>query len=188
MIQKSGPQAGENATKYFNVQGKARGEDGKYACFGVLDFKLSKPAGKAEKVKALTLTLVQSVPRFANDGKIRFYLTGDTAAEITPREGSASPALKFDAASADGVGDQLKPRYPIGSGSFKTAETGRVDTFTLTLDADAQACLTEQREKGGTIRVVVVPDSDDVAATYAGATHPNEAIRPRLALDATAAK
>jgi hypothetical protein len=115
-------------------------------------------------------------------------LSADTETDVTPHEAPASPALKFDDSAADGLGNQLKPRYAVGSGSFTKEATGKVDRFTLTLDDDARAFVKGQMDKGGTIRLIVSPDSDDVAATYAGAAHPTMASRPILAIDAELAK
>jgi hypothetical protein len=40
----------------------------------VLAFELSKNGGQAGDVKTMSLRLVQCIPRFAKDGKVRFYL------------------------------------------------------------------------------------------------------------------
>jgi hypothetical protein len=188
MVQKTGPRGGDNGSKYFNIQGKQNGEDGKYASYGILEFAVPKPAAKVDRVKGMTLSLTQSVARFAKDGKVRFYLTTDTSTELGPRDESAIPTVKFDDSGPDAVGTQLSPRHPVGSGDFTKQETGRVDTFTLTLDDNAQAYLKGRMAEGGTIRLIVVPDSDDVAATYAGAGNLTPTTRPRLTIDVDLAK
>ena len=137
MIQKTGPRAGDNGTKYFNVQGKRSGERGKYAAFGVLEFIAPNSDVKHDtQVKGMTLTLVQSVPGFAKDGKIRFYLTTDTKTALASAQADAASTstLKFDDTAADSVGAALQTRYAIGAGAFKKHETGHTDSFTLTLD------------------------------------------------------
>jgi hypothetical protein len=188
MVQKTGPRGGDNASKYFNVQGKQSGGDGKFACFGVLEFAAPKAGPRAEAPKGMTLTLVQSLPRFAKDGKVRFYLTTDTRSELEPADGPAGRALKFDEAAADGLGNQLPPRHALGSGTFRKAETGHADSFSLALDDAARAYVKGQVDKGGTIRLIVVPDDDEVAATYSGAGAPTPASRPKLALEVGAAR
>src|SRR5262245_29062254 len=60
-IQPGGTRHGEAGRDYFNVEGK---ENGKYASFGVLVFDLPQSV-QDQKVNALTLTLVQTAPRFA---------------------------------------------------------------------------------------------------------------------------
>lgn len=69
-VQPTGPRTGEAGSKYLNVEGK--GND-KYASFGVLVFEIPAEV-KGKQVKSFTLTLVQSVPKFASDGAIRFFL------------------------------------------------------------------------------------------------------------------
>src|SRR5438105_1530494 len=72
-VQPSGPRPGEGGSKYFNIEGK---ENGKYASFGVLVFNIPREI-QDRNIKSLTLTLVQSIPRFAKDGAMRFLLAPD---------------------------------------------------------------------------------------------------------------
>jgi hypothetical protein len=72
-IQPGGPRAGENGSKYFSIECK---DNKQYASFGVLVFDIPKELPN-KKVKSLSLTLVQSIPRFAKDGAIRIYLAPD---------------------------------------------------------------------------------------------------------------
>ena len=76
--------------------------------------------------------LAQSVPRFAKDGGIKFFLAPD----LDPKA-----ELKFDAQTPDGVGGQIKPLHPLGSGAFKKVETGKTDSFSLVLDDVARDAL-----------------------------------------------
>jgi hypothetical protein len=172
-VMKTGPRAGNNGSNYFNIQGKASGEDGKYASFGVLDF----PAPKAGEVKGMTLTLVQSLAQFAKDGKVKFYLSADANPGPTA-------TLKFDAATPDGLAQQLLPRHPLGVGKFTKVKTGQADSFKLTLDDAGRAFLKGQLAGGKTIRLLVVPDDETVAATYFGAGNATPANRPKLTIDA----
>ena len=83
-IQPNGPRQGDAGSKYFNIEGK---DNEKYASFGVLVFEIPKEV-QDKKVKDMTLTLVQSIPKFAKDGAIRFFLAPDL---------DAPSDLKFDA-------------------------------------------------------------------------------------------
>jgi hypothetical protein len=105
-IQPPGPRTADAGSKYFNIEGK---DNEKYASFGVLIFEIPKEV-QDKKVKDLTLTLVQSIPKFAKDGAIRFFLAPDL---------DAPGDLKFDPNAPDGVGSQVKPLHALGSGSFK---------------------------------------------------------------------
>jgi hypothetical protein len=165
-IQPSGPRSGDAGSKYFNIQGK---DNEKYASFGVLVFDIPKEI-KDKKVKSVTLTFVQSVPKFAKDGAIRFFLAPDL---------DASKDLKFDANATDGVGDQIKPLHAQGSGNFKKIETGKTESFSLTVDDTAR----EQIGKGGKVCLVIVPADATVAATYFGANENDKEKSPRLMLD-----
>lgn len=165
-IQPNGPRTGESGTKYFNVEGK---ENDKYASFGVLIFDVPKDV-QGRKVKGMTLVLAQSVPRFAKNGAIKFFL----APEFDPKA-----ELKFVLNSSDGVGGQIKVLRPLGSGSFKKVENGKADAFRLMLDDAAR----EQIARGGKLCLVVVPADGAVAATYFGADEQSKEKSPRLTLE-----
>ena len=89
-----------------------------------------------KKIKSVTLTFVQSVPKFAKDGAIRFFLAPDL---------DATKDLKFDANATDGVGDQIKPLNALGSGNFKKIETGKTESFSLTVDDTAREQISDPR-------------------------------------------
>ena len=67
------------------------------------------------------------------------------------------------------LGNQLSPRYPAGSGTFTKKKTGEVDTFSLRVEGEGEMYLRGELNRKGKIRILMVPDSDDVAATYFGA-------------------
>ena len=165
-VQSSGPRSGDAGSKYFNIQGK---DSEKYASFGVLVFDIPKEI-QDKKIKNLTLTFVQSVPKFAKDGAIRFFLAPDL---------DATKDLKFDPTAPDGVGDQIKPLHALGSGNFKKVETGKTESFSLTVDDTARG----QIAKGGKLCLVIVPADATVAATYFGASETDKEKSPRLTLD-----
>lgn len=117
------------------------------------------------------MTLVQSITGFSKDGKVKFYLaTGEFDAG----------GLKFDPVGTNGLAAQIKSKHPLSTGEFKKAETGKADTFVLTLDEDARKVLSDRISKDKEVFLLVVPDDDDVAATFLGAGQENPAKRPRL--------
>jgi hypothetical protein len=137
----------------------------RYASFGLLAFELSKNGGQAADIKTLSLRLVQSLPRIAKDGKVRFYL-----AEPLDGRGDPLSGLMFVPKSPSGVGkDAFKARHLLGSETFKKVETGHADTFEFRPDAAGQDYLRDRLKAGGTILIVAVPDDEEVAATYFGA-------------------
>ena len=162
-IQPSGPRSGESGSKYLNVEGK---ENDKYASFGVLVFDVPKEV-QGRKLKGMTLVLAQSVPRFAKDGGIKFFLAPD----LDPKAD-----LKFDPNAPDGVGGQIKSLHSLGSGNFKKVENGKTDSFSLALDDVAR----EQLAKGGKLCLVIVPADASVAATYFGTDEKDKS--PKLTL------
>lgn len=163
-VQPGGPRSGDAGSKYLNIEGK---DNEKYASFAVLVFEIPKEA-RDKKVKSVTLTLVQSIPKFARDGAIRFFLA---------QELDAAGDLKFDADAPDGVGSQIKSLHPLGSGSFKKVETGKTESFSLTMDDT----LRDRLSKGGKLHLVIVPADAAVAATYFGAGEKENS--PKLMLD-----
>ena len=165
-VQPNGPRSGDAGSKYFNIQGK---DNEKYASFGVLVFDLPKDI-QDKKIKNLKLTFVQSIPKFAKDGAIRFFVAPDL---------DATKDLKFDPKTPDGVGSQIKSLLPIGSGDFKKIETGKTESFSLAVDDAARG----QIAKGGKLCLVIVPADGAVAATYFGANETDKEKSPRLTLD-----
>ncbi len=165
-VQPSGPRSGDAGSKYFNIEGK---DNEKYASYGVLVFDIPKEV-QDKKVKNLTLILVQSIPKFAKDGAIRFF----PAPDLDP-----NADLKFDPNAPDGVGSQIKPLHALGSGNFKKIETGKTESFSLTVDETARG----QIGKGGKLCLVIVPADAAVAATYFGASETDKEKSPRLTLE-----
>ncbi len=165
-IQATGPRSGDGGSKYFNIQGK---DNEKYASFGVLIFEIPKEF-QNKRVKSVTLTLVQSIPKFAKDGAIRFFLAPYL---------DAAGDLKFDPTAPDGVGSQIKALHPLGSGNFKKIETGTTESFSLTVDN----AIRERIAKGGKLCLVIVPADAAVAATYFGANEDAKDKSPRLDLE-----
>jgi hypothetical protein len=165
-IQPTGPRAGDAGSKYFNIEGK---ENEKHKSFGVLVFEIPKEV-QGKTIKGLTLNLVQSIPKFAKDGGIKFLLAPDLSDE---------GELKFDPNASGGVGNQIRSLLPLGSGQFKRIETGKLDVFNLTVDDTVR----EWIAKGGKTCLVIIPSDGAVAATYFGATEGAKDKSPRLMID-----
>jgi hypothetical protein len=91
--------------------------------------------------------------------------------------------LKFDVKNAAGLAGQLAPLIELGSSAFKKVETGQVESFAFTLSDEAEAFLRSRLESDGKVRLVIVADDDDVAATYFGAGAETEENRPKLILE-----
>ena len=179
-VQAAGPRQGSGGSNYFNVQGKNKE---KYAGFGLLVFPLPKGDGNAD-VKTLTVSLVQSIPSFSADGKIKFYLAHPLDAEPSSLE-----KLKFDPAVAGGLAkDAFRSLQALGAGEFKKVVTGKSDSFVLVLDDMARDELRGLLKNGGSLHIVVAPADDDVAATYFGAGSETETNRPRIKLVGEAPK
>jgi hypothetical protein len=164
-VQSEGPRSGDAGKKYFNVQGKS---NERYASFGVLAFELPKDVN-GKRAKGLKLTLSESTPKFAKEGAVKVFLAPDFDPEAE---------LKFKADVEGGVGKQIEPLLPLGSGEFKSPEQGKATTFELKLDDKAR----DRIAKGGKVYLVVVPADDTVAATYFG-TEADADKRPRLTIE-----
>jgi hypothetical protein len=165
-VQPNGPRPGDAGSKYFNIQGK---DNEKYASFGVLVFDIPKEI-QDKRIKDVKLTFVQSIPSFAKDGAIRFFLAPDL---------DATQVLKFDLTTPDGVGSQIKSLLPLGSGDFKKIETGKSESFSLVVDDAVRGKIA----KGGKLCLVIVPADLTVAATYFGANETDKEKSPRLTLE-----
>src|SRR5206468_1326137 len=86
--------------------------------------------------------------------------------------------LKFDAKSPDGPGkDAFKAVHALGARTFTKVKTGQVNEFKLAPDEAGRGYLRGQLKASGPIVIVVVPDDEEVAATYFGAGSEPEANR-----------
>jgi hypothetical protein len=175
-VRPAGPRPGEERSRYLNVEGVKKD---RYASFGVLAFELPKGGDEAGDVEKLSLRLVQSIPQFAQDGKVRFFL-----AEPADRGTDSLAALKFEAGTTGGVSkDAFKALHALGSVTFQKVLTGHADTFQLKPDEAWQRYLRDRIKSNGTILIVAVPDDKEVAATFFGANAQPEENRPRLGID-----
>ena len=170
-VQPGGPRTGRAGALFFNIEGRKNGDGGKYASFGVVEFKTADLTEGDLKDGALTLTLTQDIAGFSADGPLKFYLARST---VDPR------AQKFDLATIDGLGAQVTMKDLIGSGAFKKRDSGKADAFPLKLDGAALAYLKGRAAKNEPIQIVIVPDDETVAATFLGAGSSDVSKRPRL--------
>jgi hypothetical protein len=135
----------------------------------VLIFEIPREA-QDKQVKSVTLTLVQSVASFSKDGTIRFFLAPDL---------NDIGDLKFDTNTSDGPGNRNMAFQAMGSGNFKKLETGKSDSFSLTVNDIAR----ERIAKGGKLYLVIVPADAAVAATYFAGNENARDKSPKLTLD-----
>ena len=71
----------------------------------------------------------------------------------------------------------------LGTATFAQGKTGDAQTIKLMPAADVEATLRDRLNKGETLRFVLAPGDDDVAATYFGAGHETEGNRPKLTIE-----
>jgi hypothetical protein len=89
-VQPNGPREGDVGSNYFEVEGKNKE---KYSSFGILIMEL--PEGDTQAfLNDLTITLVQSIPGFASDGKLKFYIGEPLDQPI--RTGQTDPKRETD--------------------------------------------------------------------------------------------
>lgn len=163
----SGPRPGPNGKRFCNIEGLNNGD---FASYGVADFD-SQAFGferKVANINGFYVALTQSNAAFTRDGPIKFWLTADTFADIQPAK---EPGVFFDTNDTGGLGKQLQPRVELGTADFLQGKSGQEDTFYFELPDDVKAYLVKVLNAGGVIRLLVTPEDDDVAATYAGFDH-----------------
>ncbi len=178
-VRPDGPRTGSSGKNFFNIEGN---NNGAFASFGVADFSASS-FGLTLPVADITgirLVLTEDRASFSAAGGINIWLTEDTTTSIDP---GTPPPLTWDATDLpNGLGAQLQPRYYLGSGIYTPTADGTIFENTLLLTPEAKSYLISQLNSGGTIRIVVSPADDAVAATYAGYSHSSLA-GPTLTLD-----
>jgi len=181
-VQPGGPRSGSNGKAFFNIEGPANGS---FASFGVVDFQLTADSSVSD-VSTLTLALTEANAAFTHAGSLQFFLTEDTTTDIQP---GTSP-LKYDATlPPEGIGSQLDPKTVLGTGTFNTTGntgSGTVDTYSFAVPLTEVAYVLSQIHSGGILRFIITPITDDVAATWAGATFNTQSSRPQLTIGTTA--
>lgn len=177
-VQPTGPRSGSNGKKYFNVEGN---NNIQYASFGVADFSASSfgLTLPVADILGLTLVLTDAPTGFSTAGNINIWLSEDTTTDIEP----VTSPLAWDASDLpNGLGSQLVPLHYLGSGTYTPTANGTVFSYTLSLTPNAKSYLISQLNSAGSIRIVVSPADDDVAATYAGYSN-NSLAGPTLVIE-----
>ena len=178
-VQPAGPRTGSSGKNFFNIEGN---NNGQYASFGVADFRaadlsIGQPVAD---VAGIRLKLTEDRATFSAAGGIRFWLTEDTTTSIDP---ASPPPLRWDASDLpNGLGGQLVPRYELGTGTYTPTVDGTLFEYVLSLPPSAKSYLINQLNSSGTIRLIISPADDAVAATYAGYSH-NSLAGPILEMD-----
>jgi len=138
-------------------------------------------------VVALTLLVIAGTTRHAWAwGRLEHRVISRLAKQrLTPKAKAAIAELlepgdlKFDPSASDGVGSQIKPLQALGSGTFNKIETGKTESFSLTVDDTVR----ERIAKGSKLCLAIVPADSTVAATYFGASENAKDKSPKLTLD-----
>ncbi|GIV19433.1 MAG: hypothetical protein KatS3mg023_1184 [Armatimonadota bacterium] len=178
-VQPAGPRTGSGGKNFFNIEGN---NNGQFASFGVADFNAANLSigQPVADVVGIRLKLTEDRASFSAAGSIRFWLTEDTTTSIDP---GTPPPMAWDASDLpNGLGTQLVPRYELGTGAYTPTADGTLFEYTLSLSSAAKVYLINQLNSAGTIRLIVSPADDAVAATYAGYSHSTLA-GPTLELD-----
>jgi hypothetical protein len=164
-VWQTGPRPGDNGKRFLNIEGR---NNGQFASFGVVDMFVFTEGATIKSIDSVTVGLTQANAAFTTDGRIRFWVTGDVLTDIQP---SDKPAIAFDASDPSGVGKQLQPLFELGPADFVQTMSGDTDYFTFKLGDKAQQLLVDYINTYSVFRLVITPDDEDVAATYAGDTH-----------------
>jgi hypothetical protein len=185
-----GPRNAPNGRNFFDIEGMMNGN---FAAFGVADFLSThfrnasgQPIGQISQINSISLVLTQDNAAFTTDGQLNFYVTQQMITSI-----DADPTFPtlvettFDVSDPNGEGlnGQFAPVVMVGTGAFMQVQSGQVDTFTLTLDANTQNYLISVINSLSAFRIIITPADPNVSATYAGFTDPNFA-GPVIMIDA----
>lgn len=152
-----------NDTRFLNVEGNGNSAN---ASFGLADFvPTANPA--AMSISNLVLNLTESDAAFTAPGTFNIYLASNT--------GSFS-GFKFDSTQlgTGGIGTQLGTLFLLGTGTFSSTgntNTGRVDSFSLTLgSAAATSLFLNDVNSGSAVRIALGATTGSTAATFGGST------------------
>ncbi len=176
-VQPGGVRGETSNSNFFNIEGDGNGT---FASFGVVDFDGSQffTPGSVSNITSISLSMTQANAGFSTDGPVSIYWTDATAAGLIDSGDIEYQAGSNGMASVDPLFTGLTL---LGSGTYVVGTSGDVDMFTLTPGA-AEADLIAALNAGSTIRLVITPDADDTAATYAGFSN-SSADGPTLTID-----
>lgn len=165
-VQPAGPRQGGSGLNFFNVEGNAAGT---FASFGVAEFLFDAGAfaDPIAAIKRLTVKLYQSDAAFSVSGNVNLWLTNDTA---TSTAQAGSPLTFMAGSLPDGIGAQLDTKWKLATFAYDSAQDDGFETVVNvnSMDAAAESYLLGQINADAMVRLIVSPDEDSTAATYAG--------------------
>ena len=171
-VQNGGPRTGVNGKSFFNLEGSTAG-GASFSSFGVADFSFAGVSlgGTATNVTGASLQLTQSNAGFSATGPVSVYLSTQTGVSIQPTNLSLNYVTGNNGLAS--VDTDLAPLTLLGTGIYTasvpaTAGSGTQDFYALTFTDGPLTTLLNAINSGGTLRLVITPDSATTAATYAG--------------------
>jgi hypothetical protein len=195
IIQQDGPKAGDNGTRYFNVEGKSKG---KYADYGVAQFDLAalkasldkRFAGKKHgyKITGVRLDLTQSLASFSAAGSYNIYFADDDSTPIAGLKYPFSPGPHKPTYTqlgsytfAMGKGPAAPKGVPATRTALPPAAVDKCDLMKLS----GTGALVMHIMLGKKLTLYVSEGDPNVAATWAGYTS-NRLKPPTLVITAAA--
>ncbi len=169
-VQPGGPRAGGSGKNFFNVEGSANGN---FASYGVVDFQFVAPGSPLAGISSMSIALTESNAAFTTPGAVLFYL--DISSPLVDIEPGTSP-LFYDG-TGPGTGTDVSEGdltlLELGGGPFTFTgddvdTNGTVNLYNFSLSSQAETAVLDRFNNGNTIRLVVAPGDDTVAATWAG--------------------
>ena len=171
-VRPSGPVTGGTGVNSLDVEGTSNGS---FASFGIIDINLAGVLSAdeiASRVEDVRLTLVQDNESFTDDGPISVYVASSAAAAVninssiryqSGRNGiDCVPSVLSD----DAVRSCVFPSVHHTVNNVNLPD-GSSDDVMLYGDA-IRTALTVAMSEGGSVRLIVVPEHPQTAATFAG--------------------
>lgn len=189
-VQPAGPQMAPNGKNFTDIIGRGNNPTFNVPSFVIVEFGAGDLGlSGVSQVSSVSIALTQTLFAATSRGPMKVYLTTDTTTDI--QFSDTNPQVIFDQTDVAGLGTQLATLYVLGNAEFLPVRNGWVDTFTYSIDSGspAETYLIGQINNGGTIRLVVAPDMDDVdmelvGGSYAGAGNSAQAFWPVLSVTA----
>ncbi|GAB4463364.1 MAG: hypothetical protein OHK0029_31910 [Armatimonadaceae bacterium] len=166
-VQPGGPRSGGSGKNFFNIEGNGLGI---FASFGVADFDVDdfNFGFTVADVTAISIDFANAPAGFSADGPIGFYLASATGVSIEPDNTNLTYQSGNNGAAS--VDSDLGDLFFLGTATYTNDGTaGTVFSYVLNPTAAAETYLISQlNTPDAVLRLVVTPESDTVAATYAG--------------------
>ncbi|HZZ28876.1 MAG TPA: PEP-CTERM sorting domain-containing protein [Pirellulales bacterium] len=177
-VQPTGPRAAPNGQLFLDTEGDDS-DPTNFSSFAVIDFNLASfqlGGSPFVNVSSVTLQLTENDAAFSNPGTISVYQTNATGVDISANNTSLKYQVGNNGAAA--VDPSLLPlSNELGSAPFTTTGNptnpslnGTVHTISLTF-SNSDGSLTAFKSalnSGGSLRLVITPDTHDTAATFSG--------------------